>query len=95
MVLMNKHNTVETTSVSTLDATGEIEIDGRHYVTAYRLAKMLGVTARTLARWHKSRIGPPKISVGKMVLFDVTKLTECLDSHEDLYPTTLVSGEYP
>jgi len=57
---------------------GEVEIAGRRYVTAVRLAATLGVTVRTLARWDAARIGPPKIKVGKLILFDLAKLPEWL-----------------
>jgi hypothetical protein len=61
---------------------GEIEIGGRCYLTAERLSNMLGVTVRTLARWNASRIGPPKIKIGKTVLFDLAKLPEWLAARE-------------
>jgi len=61
---------------------GEVAIDGRRYVTADRLAGMLGITPRTLGRWHAARIGPPKIRVGKLVLYDVAKLPDWLASRE-------------
>jgi hypothetical protein len=61
---------------------GELEIAGRRYVTAERLAGMLGITVRTLARWNAARIGPPKISIGKTVLFDLGKLPDWLASRE-------------
>jgi hypothetical protein len=70
------------TPSTTLAETGEVEIAGRTYVTAERLASMLGVTVRTLARWNASRIGPPKISIGKTVLFDLAKLPDWLVTHE-------------
>jgi hypothetical protein len=70
------------TSLTSLATTGEIEIAGRRYVTAERLAATLGVTVRTLARWDAARIGPPKIRVGKLVLFDVTKLPAWLAARE-------------
>jgi hypothetical protein len=73
-------------SLSTLAETGKVEIAGRHYVTAERLASMLGVTVRTLARWNASRIGPPKISIGKTVLFDLAKLPDWLATRET-HPT--------
>jgi hypothetical protein len=69
-------------SKSTLAETGEVEIAGRKYVTAERLASILGVTVRTLARWNASRIGPPKISIGKTVLFELAKLPDWLVTHE-------------
>jgi hypothetical protein len=69
-------------STSPLSETGEVEIAGRRYVTAHRLAALLDVTTRTLARWNAARIGPPKISVGKTVLYDVGKLPDWLATRE-------------
>lgn len=63
---------------------GELEIAGRRYVTADRLATMLGVTVRTLNRWNAARSGPPRIKKGKLVLFDISKLPDFLASHETL-----------
>jgi hypothetical protein len=65
---------------------GEIEIAGRRYLTAHRLSSTLGVTVRTLARWNASGIGPPKISIGKTILFDLTKLPAWLSARE-IQPT--------
>jgi hypothetical protein len=67
-------------------AAGEIEIAGHRYVTAERLARMLGITVRTLTRWNPSRIGPPKISIGKTVLFELAKLPDWLAAREN-HPT--------
>ena len=69
-------------SPTTLAATGELEIAGRRYVTAAQLATTLGVTVRTLSRWDAARIGPPKIKIGKLVLFDLAKLPEWLASRQ-------------
>ena len=65
-----------------LATAGDVEIAGHHYITADRLAEMLGVTVRTLARWNAQRIGPPKIAIGKTVLFDLAKLPEWLATRE-------------
>jgi hypothetical protein len=73
---------LEGASVSNLPSTGEIEIAGRRYVTADRLAAMLRVTVRTLGRWDAARIGPPKIKVGKLVLFDIAKVPDWLATRE-------------
>jgi hypothetical protein len=73
-------------SQTMLAETGEVEIAGRRYVTADRLASIFGVTVRTLARWNASRIGPPKISIGKTVLFDLAKLPDWLATRET-HPT--------
>ena len=66
----------------TSNYTGEVEIAGHRYVTAGQLARMLGVTVRTLTRWNAARRGPPRIKVGRLVLFDIDKLPAFLGSHE-------------
>ena len=73
---------LDSTSLTTLAMAGEIEVAGRRYITADRLAAMLGVTVRTLGRWDAARIGPPKIKVGKLVLFDLAKLPAWLAARE-------------
>jgi hypothetical protein len=60
----------------------ELSIGSRQYVSAQHVASMLHVSVRTLSRWDAAGIGPPKIKVGKMILFDVGKLTEWLTSRE-------------
>jgi hypothetical protein len=62
---------------------GEVLIGGRRYVTADRLASMLGKSPRTIGRWNSARIGPPRISVGKLILFDVIKVQDWLASLEN------------
>ena len=69
-------------SLTALAATGEVEIAGRRYVTAPRLATTFNVTLRTLNRWDAARVGPPKIKIGKLILFDLAKVTEWLASRE-------------
>src|SRR5690349_20580508 len=63
-------------------SSGELEMAGRRYVTADRLASALGISTRTLGRWEAVRIGPPKIKIGKLVLFDLAKVPEWLASRE-------------
>jgi hypothetical protein len=65
---------------------GDIEIAGRRYIKPERLAAILSVSVRTLARWNASGIGPPKISIGKTVLFDLAKLPDWLAARET-HPT--------
>jgi hypothetical protein len=60
----------------------EIQIAERHYVRQQQLAAILGVSARTLARWNALGIGPPKITIGKTVLFDLEKLPAWLATRE-------------
>ena len=60
----------------------EIEIGSRRYVSAPRMASMLRISVRTLSRWNATGIGPPKIKLGKRVLFDLGKIPEWLASRE-------------
>jgi phage terminase Nu1 subunit (DNA packaging protein) len=60
----------------------EIEISGRRYVDAWRLASILKVSVRTLSRWDAAGTGPPKIKVGRKVLFDLVKVSDWLASQE-------------
>ncbi len=39
------------------------------FFTEPELAKIFECDKRTLRRWHAARIGPPRISVGKLVLY--------------------------
>jgi phage terminase Nu1 subunit (DNA packaging protein) len=59
-----------------------VEIEGRRYATQVGLASLLGVAPRTLARWDERRMGPPKIKIGNLVLYDLAKLHAWLESHE-------------
>jgi hypothetical protein len=61
---------------------GEVIIGRRCYLTAERLAEVLDVSPRTVARWNAERIGPPRIRVGKLILFDVVKLHNWLEAYE-------------
>jgi hypothetical protein len=78
----SKPGALDGVSVTTLATSGEVEIAGRRYVTADRLAATLGVTVRTLCRWDAARIGPPKIKIGKLILFDLAKLPDWLATRE-------------
>ena len=69
-------------SATVLATSGKIEVEGQQYVTAGILAEMLGVTARTLCRWDAARTGPPKIKIGKLVLFNLAKLPGWLARYE-------------
>jgi len=64
------------------DADHQIEIAGHVYATPERVAELLGVTTRTLARWHAARIGPPKIKIGKKIFFELGQLPDWLSSRE-------------
>lgn len=61
---------------------GVLIIAGRRYFTPERLAKILGKSVRTLARWHELRVGPPRTRVGKQPLYDEEKLPGWLAEFE-------------
>ncbi len=39
------------------------------YVTEVECAKELGISRRTLQRWHRLREGPPRTLVGKKIMY--------------------------
>jgi hypothetical protein len=61
---------------------GEITIGSQRYASAQRVASMLGISPRTLSRWAAVGNGPPKIKLGKKVMFDVVKLSDWVASRE-------------
>jgi hypothetical protein len=52
------------------------------YMTPAQVADMLGVSVRTLCRWHLLRIGPPRCEVGKLRLYRQTSVEGWLASQE-------------
>ena len=52
------------------------------YVTPDQLAQHLGVSVRTLSRWHARRIGPPRCSVGKLILYRFTAVRAWMADRE-------------
>jgi predicted DNA-binding transcriptional regulator AlpA len=61
---------------------GEVVIGGRVYLTTKRLAAKLGKSPRTIARWTSVGTGPPRIRIGKLILFDVIKVQQWLEAFE-------------
>jgi hypothetical protein len=39
------------------------------YIKPAELAQELGVSLRSLARWHSLRCGPPRVVIGRVILF--------------------------
>jgi hypothetical protein len=63
-----------------------IEIAGKRYLTNHGLAKELKKSERTIARWDALRIGPPKIKIGRLVLYDPDQIPEWLAQHVEAWP---------
>ena len=59
-----------------------IIIAGKRYFTKRGLARELKKSERTIARWDALLIGPPRIVIGRMVLYDVDKIPAWLARHE-------------
>jgi hypothetical protein len=61
---------------------GELIINGFRYGNTKYVAALFGVSERTISRWVGLRIGPARIRIGKLILFDLTKLPEWLATRE-------------
>lgn len=55
-------------------------LDG--YLTPAQLAEQLGVSLRTLSRWHTQRIGPRRVTNGRLILYRADAVREWLDAGE-------------
>ena len=53
------------------------------YMTPEELAGELGVCKRTLDRWHASRSGPPRVTVGRRPLYRREAVTQWLRKREE------------
>jgi hypothetical protein len=56
------------------------------YLTPQSLAKNLDVSVRTLDRWHVQRIGPPRTTIGRTVLYRRESVAAWLRSREKREP---------
>jgi hypothetical protein len=54
-----------------------------NFVRRDQLATELGVSGRTLSRWQALRRGPPRVCVGRMILYDVEAVRAWLRSKEE------------
>lgn len=52
------------------------------YLTAKELAQALGVSERTIARWHHFREGPPRVEFGRKVFYRVESVSAWIASCE-------------
>jgi predicted DNA-binding transcriptional regulator AlpA len=60
------------------------------YIRPVELARELGVSLRSLARWHSLRIGPPRVVIGRMILFNRASVREWLAGREKREPRARV-----
>jgi hypothetical protein len=52
------------------------------YMTPEELADELGICKRTLDRWHASRSGPPRVTIGRRPLYRREGVAEWLRNRE-------------
>lgn len=53
-----------------------------HYLTPTEVADILGVSERTLTRWHSLRQGPPRCKIGRAVRYVASSVADWMASHE-------------
>jgi predicted DNA-binding transcriptional regulator AlpA len=61
-------------------------LDG--FLRREELAQQLGCSPRTIDRWQALRRGPPRVCVGRTILYSVESVREWLRSREQCAPTT-------
>lgn len=52
------------------------------YLEPAELARELDVSERTIHRWHVLRIGPPRVAIGRKILYRRASVIEWLESQE-------------
>jgi predicted DNA-binding transcriptional regulator AlpA len=52
-------------------------------MTPDELARELGICKRTLDRWHASRSGPPRVTIGRRPLYRREAVTQWLRRREE------------
>ena len=64
------------------------------YLRREELAQQLCLSPRTIDRWEALRIGPPRISVGRTILYNIPSVQEWLLSNERK-PSPVKTRRYP
>lgn len=59
-----------------------LPLPGCHFLTIRQAAEVLGVSTRTLARWHALRVGPARCQVGRKVIYRPTAIEAWLQANE-------------
>jgi hypothetical protein len=67
------------TSVELSDTKPDLLSD---FLTEGQLGQLLSKNVRTLRRWNAARQGPPRIVVGRTILYRKSSIVDWLASHE-------------
>ena len=62
-------------------SSNQLLLDG--YLRREELAQQLGVSPRTIDRWQTSRCGPPRVAIGRTILYNADSVREWLRSREE------------
>ena len=65
-----------------MNALNDFETD---YIRPRDLAERLEISERTLSRWARLRKGPPRIKIGKRVLYRTAAVKDWLKNKETSY----------
>lgn len=57
------------------------------------LADMLGISRRTLDRWHAHRVGPPRVAAGRTILYRKIAVEAWMKANETEPTKTFAGGE--
>jgi predicted DNA-binding transcriptional regulator AlpA len=52
------------------------------YIEPHQLATELGISDRTLARWHAMRVGPPRVTIGRKPYYRRSSVAEWIAKRE-------------
>jgi predicted DNA-binding transcriptional regulator AlpA len=77
---------------SDLSGRGETQSILAGLLTPKGLALELGVTERTIARWHQHRIGPPRVRIGRKVYYRKDSVIAWVGSCENSEPRAHRAG---
>jgi predicted DNA-binding transcriptional regulator AlpA len=59
----------------------QLLLDG--YLRRNELAQQLGVSPRTIDRWQTLRCGPPRVAIGRTILYNLDSVRQWLRSKEE------------
>jgi predicted DNA-binding transcriptional regulator AlpA len=64
------------------------------YIEKDEAAAELGVCERTLDRWHQLREGPPRVTIGRRILYRRSSVAAWLASREEPAPATATNSRH-